>query len=62
MDINTSFEYMSDFTKRESIIEGLVEAKKMKELVYLVNYILRNNADQLILNIFIQDLPMLLEF
>ena len=45
MDINTSFEYMSDFTKRESIIEGLVEAKKMKELVYLVNYILRSNAD-----------------
>ncbi len=34
----------------------------MKELVYLVNYILKSNADQLILNILIQDLPMFLEF
>jgi hypothetical protein len=54
---------MSDFTKRESIIEALVEAKKMKELAYLVNYILKNNTkNQLILNIFIQDLPMFFEF
>ena len=36
---------MSDFKKRKSIIEGLVEAKKMKELVYLVNYILKNKAN-----------------
>ncbi len=39
MEINPVFDYMSDFTKRESIIERLVEAKKMKELVYLINYI-----------------------
>ena len=44
---------MSDFTKGESIIEGLVESKKMKELVYLVNYILKNKGNQLILNILI---------
>jgi hypothetical protein len=61
-EINPVFDYMSDFKKRESIIEGLVEAKKMKELIYLVNYILKSNVDQLILNIFIQDLPMLLKF
>ena len=62
MEINTVFDYMLDFTKRESIIEGLVEAKKMKELVYLINYILKNNSNQPILNIMIQDLPMLFEF
>ena len=44
-EINPVYDYMSDFTKRESIIEGLVEAKKMKELVYLVNYILKSDAD-----------------
>ncbi len=44
-EINPVFDYMSDFKKRESIIEGLVEAKKMKELVYLVNYILKNKAN-----------------
>jgi hypothetical protein len=37
MEINTVFDYMSNFTKRESIIEVLVEANKLKEVVYLVN-------------------------
>ena len=53
MEINPVFDYMSDFKKRESIIEVLVEAKKMKEVVYLVNSILKNNANQISLNIFI---------
>ncbi len=30
LEINPVYDYMSDFTKRESIIEGLVEAKKWK--------------------------------
>jgi hypothetical protein len=53
---------MSDFTKRESIIEAFVQVKKMKELDYLVNSILKNDSDQLKLNLIIQDMPMLLEF
>ena len=44
-EINPVFDYMSDFIKRKSIIEGLVEAKKMKELAYLVNYILKNKTN-----------------
>ena len=52
-EINPVFDYMPDYTKRESIIEGLVESKKMKELVYLVIYVLKNKGDQLILNILI---------
>jgi hypothetical protein len=44
-EINPVFDYMSDFKNRESIIEALVEAKKVKELVYLVNYVLKNKAN-----------------
>jgi hypothetical protein len=44
-EINSVFDYKSDFKKRESIIEALVEAKKMKELVYLVNYVLKNKTN-----------------
>ena len=56
------YDYQSDVFKRKSIIEGLVEAKKLKEVIYLVNEIIKNNQDQISLNILIQDLPMLLEF
>jgi hypothetical protein len=44
-EINPVFDYMSDFKFRESIIEALVEAKKMKELVYLVNYVMKNKTN-----------------
>ena len=37
---------MSDFTKRESIIEALVEENKLKELVYLVKNLLKTNSNQ----------------
>ncbi len=36
---------MSDFKNRESIIEALVEANKVKELVYLVNCVLKNKTN-----------------
>jgi hypothetical protein len=44
-EIYTNFDLVSDFKKKESIIEALVEANKLKELVYLVNNILKKNAD-----------------
>ena len=50
-EINPNFELISDFTKRKSIIEALVEANKLKELVYLVNNILKKNGNQLKLNV-----------
>jgi hypothetical protein len=37
MEINTVYDFMSDFTKRVSIIEALVNAKKMRELDYLIS-------------------------
>jgi hypothetical protein len=36
-EINTVYDLMADFKKRVSIIEGLVEAKKMRELDYLIS-------------------------
>ena len=51
---------MSDFKKRTSIIETLIEANKIQELVYFVKNILKNNSDQQLLNMIIQDLPLLL--
>jgi hypothetical protein len=50
-EINLNFDYISDFKKKESIIEALVEANKLKELVYLVNNILKNNGNQFKLNV-----------
>ena len=39
-EINPYFDYVSDFKKGKSIIEALVEANKLKELVYLINTLL----------------------
>jgi hypothetical protein len=36
-EINTVYDFMADFKKRVSIIEGLLEAKKMRELDYLIS-------------------------
>ena len=62
MEINIFYDYQSNVYKRISIIECLIDAKKMKEVVYLVNEIITNNSNQLTFNILIQDLPMLLEY
>ena len=59
-EINQCFDYVSDFKMMVSIIEALVEANKLKELFYLVNNILKKNADQYKLNMFISDFLMLL--
>ena len=45
-EIYPNFDYIADFTKKESIIEVLVEANKLKELVHLVNNIFKKNANQ----------------
>ena len=62
MEINIFYDYQSNVYKRISIIECLIDAKKMKEVVYLVNEIIKNNSNQLTFNILIQDLPMLIEY
>ena len=39
------YDYQSDVYKRKSIIEGLIEAKKLKEVIYLANKIIKNNVN-----------------
>ena len=61
-DIKPIYDFQSDVFQRTSIIESLVEAKKIKEVLYLVNTVIKTNMDQQTTSIILQDMTMLLEY
>ena len=61
-NIKTIYDFHSDVLQRTSIIESLVEAKKIKEVLYLVNTVIKTNMDQQTTSIILQDMSMLLEY
>jgi hypothetical protein len=62
MEINLFYDYQSEVFNKVSIIQCLIDAKKMKEVYFLVDELTKIHSNKFALNIFIQDLPMLLEF
>jgi hypothetical protein len=53
LEINEKFNFISDFLNKKSIIQCLFENKKIKEITFLVDFMIKSNDDFLYAKILI---------
>ena len=56
-ELDPFFDLKCNFLSQETLIQSLFEAKKMKEVIFLVDYMIREGRNKNFLNIITQDLP-----
>jgi len=53
LEINEKFNFICDFPNKKSIIQCLFENKKIKEITFIVDYMIKSNDDFLYAKILI---------